>query len=280
MFVLFSFKEPKRGMYSQKDLTFILHKEKIEYRYQLTRETFRKTIIAPTNLIAFFEGIFTWLIMANTLYLIYPYIQYAPYNISPVMSSLFMTVFGVPGAIIGALTFGRLSDRLGAKNLKNRVLLIVASLFVILISVIMFFAIPLPSLRPDEGNTLSILLGYPMLWVLCVVIFILRAVIGIYNINQNPILQAVNLPEAQGQVMAFGQFLETISMGLGPLIACILLTANGGNYLLTSLFLCLLGLPGPILWLFALKTINKDHIRVQNILKERANELQFSSFDR
>jgi MFS family permease len=276
IFVQIFFKEPKRGMYSQKDLTNVLQNDHIQYNYQLTRETIRKTIFTPTNLIAFLEGIFTWLILANTMYLIYPYIQSAPYNISPVMSSLILTIFGVPGAIFGAIAFGRLSDRLGAKNLKYRVVLIVSSIFGLLISVLIFFSLPLPHLTPEDGNNLAILVRLPMLWILAFMIFILRAVMGIYNINQNPVLQAVNLPEAQGQVMAYGQFLETMAMGLGPLIAGFLLTASGNNYFFTGLSLCLIGLPGPLLWLFALKTVNRDHTKVQVILQQRAKELQLN----
>jgi hypothetical protein len=42
----------------------------------------------------------------------------------------------------------------------------------------------------------------------------------------------------------------------------------------------LLGLPGPILWLFSLKTINKDQMRGQEILKNRANEIKSTSLDK
>lgn len=39
-------------------------------------------------------------------------------------------------------------------------------------------------------------------------VFIARSVVGLWNINQAPILQKVNLPEAQGAISSANQFLE------------------------------------------------------------------------
>ncbi|MHA1745960.1 MAG: hypothetical protein ACTSWW_08160, partial [Promethearchaeota archaeon] len=106
------------------------------------------------------------------------------------------------------------------------------------------------------------------------VMFSLRAVLGIYFINQNPIIQAINLPEAQGTVTAWGQFLETIANGLGPVIAGYLLSINQGNYFEAIKFIILLGLPGAVLWMVSLKFIKSDAKRIQTILKERTEELK------
>ena len=275
LIILFFFlKEPKRGQHSQKDLSDLLNSSDIVYKYQLNGKTIKSTIFSPTNIIAFIEGIFTWLIFSIALYLIYPYVQSEPYNISPVSNAILMIIFGMPGAIFGGIIFGKISDHFGNQNIKWRILLIVFSIISLFVSIVLVFVIPLEPLTPEEGNNVIIIFSYPSGWLFGMIIFTIRAVLGIYNVNQNPIIQAINLPEAQATVSSWGQFLETIANGLGPVIAGYILTVNQGNYFEAAWITILLGIPGAILWIFALKYIKSDVTRVQNILSYRAKELK------
>nr|WP_280178729.1 MFS transporter [Candidatus Prometheoarchaeum syntrophicum] len=266
-------KEPKRGQNSQKDLSNLLNSTDIVYEYQLNAKTVKSTIFSPTNIIAFIEGIFTWLIFAIALYMIYPYLQSEPYNISPIANGILMIIFGMPGAIFGGIVFGKISDTFGKRNIKWRVILIIFSIITLFISIVLVFVIPLQPLTPEEGNNIILLFSYPSGWMFGLIIFTIRAVLGIYNVNQNPIIQAINLPEAQGTVSSWGQFLETIANGLGPVIAGYILSVNEGNYFEAAWITLLLGIPGAFLWILALKFINSDVARIQRILKLRTKEL-------
>lgn len=266
--------EPKRGMQSNTDLTAVLQNQETNYQYQLTKETFRSTILRPTNIFAFIEGIFTWLIFAIAIYMIYPYIQSPPYNISPVASAVLMIFFGIPGSVVGGLVFGRLSDKLGQKNILNRVNLIIISIFLLFFAILCVFLIPLEPFTPEQGNNIFYLLKFYQTWLLGLIMFTLRAVLGIYFINQNPIIQAINLPEAQGKVTAWGQLLETIANGLGPILVGAILTVNAGNYLQAAWITILMGLPGGFLWIAARRYIHKDVARIQSLLQARAKEME------
>ncbi|MFW9971985.1 MAG: MFS transporter, partial [Candidatus Odinarchaeota archaeon] len=131
-------KEPKRGS-MRKELKDVLSNENVIYEYKLTKETIRSTIFSPTNLIAFFEGVFTTILIAVPDFLLIAYLQSPPLNISPFNLSLFLIIFGLPGGFIGSLGFAKISDKLGKKNIKYRVFMIVLSLVIIFIGFIFFF---------------------------------------------------------------------------------------------------------------------------------------------
>ena len=102
---------------------------------------------------------------------------------------------------------------------------------------------------------------------------IARSVVGLWNINQSPVLQKINLPEAQGKISSANQFLEAIGSGTGPIIAGFLLITYGQNFQLTILITMILGTIGGLLWLLATIWINKDVNRVSTILTQREKEL-------
>ncbi|TFF88953.1 MAG: MFS transporter, partial [Promethearchaeota archaeon] len=127
--MFFLLKEPKRA--SMRDEFKGILSLDIEYKYKLNRKTIKSTIFSNTNIIAFIEGIFTWILFSIAIYLIYPFIQSPPYNVSPIVSSFLMIIFGIPGAIFGAITFSKVSDKLAEKNIKNRIYLIVISMLIL-----------------------------------------------------------------------------------------------------------------------------------------------------
>lgn len=97
-----------------------------------------------------------------------------------------------------------------------------------------FFLIPLPGFTSAVGNNILILLQSPWIWVLGALLFTRMMVSIVYSINQPPILQAVNLPETQGKISSWNQFIETIGQGIGPTIASLLLIATMNNFVSTA----------------------------------------------
>ncbi|MHA1792560.1 MAG: MFS transporter [Promethearchaeota archaeon] len=266
-------KEPKRGI-KHHALTNLLSQSNMKYKYRLNKNTVKSTIFSPTNIIAFVEGIFTWILFSIAIYLIYPYIQSPPYNVSPVVSSFLMIIFGIPGAIFGSLAFSRLSDRLSQRNARWRIYMIILSLVILFIVVILLFIVPLPHVSKEDGNSLAKLMTYPVMVVFGILIFILRSVLGIYNMNQTPLLQKINLPEAQGMISSWNQFLETIGYGLGPLISGYLLTQNNQNYVITAVTSLIIGIPSIFMWSIANKWLESDITRIDAILERRAREMK------
>jgi predicted MFS family arabinose efflux permease len=109
--------------------------------------------------------------------------------------------------------------------------------------------------------------------MLGIIALIARAIVGLWNINQPPILQAINLPEAQGTISSANQFLEAIGSGTGVIIAGAVLSLFYNNYQLTVGITLGIGIIGGMLWLLAARWINQDVNRISEILKKRSREL-------
>ncbi len=265
-------KERKRAA-NHEELKDVLVDEDIVYDYKLNKETFRKTILSKTNIIAFVEGIFTTIVITVPDFLLVAYLQSEPYNMTPVSTSIFMIIFGIPGGIFSMLVLSKISDKFAKKGIKYRVYLIMFSIIsMYLIFMFIFFA-PIPELSKEEGNNIFVILSFPITWMMGIGALLARSFGGLYGINQAPVLQKINLPEAQGLISSSNQFLELIGSGTGPILAGVLLMVLNQNYQLTVFIVLATGIFGAFLWLLAVIWINKDAERISCILKSRRSEL-------
>jgi MFS family permease len=269
--------EPKRGS-QQEELYHLLQDESIEYNFQIDREMMKKTMLSKTNITALIEGIFTCILMSSLNFLILNYVQNPPINISPFSTGIFMVIFGLTGGLLGQLMLARISDKIASKNPVRRLPLIVIAIIGGLITFALFFFIPWVPLTPEQGKNISFLMALPTMWVMGALFFTSRSIFSLYIVNQSPVIQQINLPEAQGQIVSWNQFLEQFGRGLGPLICGVLLLSTNTNYQITVLVVVLCIIPGIILWILAMKWFPSDKEKIKTILSERAKTLNSKNF--
>lgn len=268
-----SIKEPKRGA-QREELSPVLEQSAVTYDYQLDKKMMIKTMFTKTNLVALIEGIFTSVYMGSLTILFLPYIQTDPHNISPLATGIFLALFGLTGGVFIELFLARLSDKVAEKKRESRLYLIILSLAGGAGTFILLFFIPLPSLSIEQGNDVLYVFSFPVIWLMGTVYVLTSSVSALYDINQPPILQEINLPEAQGQIVALNRLLESIGFGSGPLIAGLLILLTGENYQFVALMIGLFSIPGTILWILGFKWYHKDRNSINRILMERAETLE------
>ena len=271
--VVIKISEPKRGA-QRAELMHVLKDDSVQYDFKLDRKMMRETMLSKTNQVALIEGIFTSIFIGSLIILILPYIQTEPHNFSPFVTGVFLAIFGLTGGLIGQVVLARISDKVSKENSKNRLYFIVSALTAGAFSFILIFFLPLPHLTVEEGKDLVLLFSFPIIWIFGVIRVFSRAISSLYEINQPPILQEINLPEAQGRIIAWNRFLEAIGFGAGPLIAGILIVITGYNYQLVAILIGLIAVPGIILWIIALRYFEEDRQRINEILAERAEILK------
>ncbi|MHA2430459.1 MAG: MFS transporter [Promethearchaeota archaeon] len=268
--------EPKRGA-QQEELYHVLQDDSIEYDFQINKEMMRKTMLSKTNSVALIEGIFTCILMSSLNFLILNYVQNPPYNLAPFSIGVFMVVFGLTGGLIGQIFLSRVSDKIAMKDPVKRLPIIVISIIGGLVTFALFFFLPWVPLTPEQGKNIAYIMTIPTMWIMGALFFTSRSIFSLYIVNQSPVIQQINLPEAQGQIVSWNQFLEQFGRGIGPLLCGVLLVFTGTNYQITVIVVILCIVPGVILWLLAIKWFPKDRTQIKTILKERAELLKSRS---
>ncbi|MFX0031679.1 MAG: MFS transporter [Candidatus Hodarchaeota archaeon] len=266
-------KEPKRGA-RQEELYHVLQDDSIEYNFQINKDMMRKTMLSKTNSVALIEGVFTCILMSSLNFLILNYVQNPPYNLAPFSIGVFMVVFGLTGGLVGQILLSRISDKIAIKKPVNRLPIIVIAIIGGLVTFALFFFLPWVPLTEEQGKNILYIMSIPTMWIMGALFFTSRSIFSLYIVNQSPVIQQINLPEAQGQIVSWNQFLEQFGRGIGPLLCGVLLVFTSTNYQITVIIVVLCIIPGVILWLLAIKWFPKDRNQIKKILKERAELLK------
>ncbi len=273
MLVMRNIEEPKRGA-QQKELFDALKDDSIMYDFQIDKKTMKKTMLSKTNKVALFEGISTNILLGALTTLVLPYLQTPPHNISPFSTSVFIILFGLTGGLVGQLFLANLSDKKSAKKPILRIHFIILSLAGGVVSFAYFFFLDLPVNTPEQGRDILYLMSHSVMWIMGAIYFISQSISALYMINQRPLLQEINLPEAQGQITSWNQFLESIGYALGPVIVGFYLIITNFNYQITVLIIILFIIPGVLLWSLAIKYYPEDAEAIKHILEERSKILK------
>ncbi|MHA1670798.1 MAG: MFS transporter [Promethearchaeota archaeon] len=269
VFFFFYVKEPKRGI-QNKELQTVLTDDKIEYDFKLTKEIMRKTMLSKTNIAALVEGIFSNVFIGSLDMILLPYLQTPPHNVSPLVTGLFIIIFGGIGRVFGQILLARFSDKVALKNSVRRIHFIIIALVGGSLTFFLMFFVPLPYLSIEEGASIIFFFSFPASIIMGILIFASDGISSLYMINQPPVLQEINLPEAQAQITSWNQFLEHIGYGMGPLIAGIIITSFGQNYQISVSLIVLFNIPGILFWILSIKYYPKDKQRISKILGDRA----------
>jgi MFS family permease len=139
-------------------------------------------------------------------------------------------------------------------------------------SLALAFTIKIDGMTPEEGKDLSFLLKIPEIYVIGLFITLILMGRILYLSNQKPVIQAINLPETQGFVASWNQFLEVFASAIAPVLSSLILSSLG-SYRTTAIICCLFGIPSILCWLLSRKFIKKDIAKVHEILHERADEI-------
>lgn len=265
--------EPKRGIQS-KELQSVLSDDKIEYDFKMNKELMRKTMLSRTNIAALMEGIFSNVFMGSLDMIILPYLMTSPHNLSPIVTGVFVVVYGIFGRILGQVVLSRLSDKVAERKGVRRIYFIIISLIGGSITFVLMFFVPIPNLTESQGANIGLFFSLPVSFMMGILIFSSDAVSSLYAVNQPPVIQEINLPEGQGQIVSWNQFLEHIGYGLGPIIAGVFISIFGQNYQVSAIIITIFVIPGTILWILSLKWYPQDIKIIKDILKERAEILK------
>jgi len=264
--------EPKRGA-QQEELYHVLQDDSVEYDFQIDKKMMRKTMLSKTNSVALIEGIFTCILISSLNFLILNYVQNPPYNLAPFSIGVFMVIFGLSGGLVGQIFLSRVSDKIALKDPVRRLPIIVIAIIGGLVTFALFFFLPWVPLTPEQGKDIAYIMTIPAMWIMGALFFTSRSIFSLYIVNQSPVIQQINLPEAQGQIVSWNQFLEQFGRGIGPLLCGILLAFTRTNYQITVMIIVLCIIPGVILWILAMKWFPVDRENIRTILAERAEIL-------
>ncbi len=276
LFLVFRFEEPKRGN-KEMELRKALEQTDAKYEYKITKDTMRSVLLSRSNILVLLEGIFTSLFFGIVDLVLIPFIQGPPRNVSPSVSSYLILLFSIPATIIGSVYLAKFSDRKAKQSIKNRLNLIIIGLIIGAVFVSLIFLIPIPSFSREEGDSFLHIIQVPSILAVGFVLFVSRVSFSIFNVNQTPIIQELNLPETQGTMKSLNQLVEVLGYALGPVFAGILIVVFGGNYFALTPCILLFSLPGIVMWILVFKSFDSDRKRISQVLSARAEQIEKES---
>ncbi|TFG04984.1 MAG: MFS transporter [Promethearchaeota archaeon] len=269
MFVLYGVKGQNYQMGSNEKLIQDRNKntKDFDYDYHLTWKNFKDLFQKRTNLLIFLEGIFSLLGMGIIIFSFYPFLIEGPAHLTPFTVSLIYILFIIPFQLLGIFFWGKLGDKFAKKNEKFRIWLIVISFTITTPYFMLVFWIQ--GTPAESTDSLTAALMNPGILTFIILFTFGAFLLGMYDPNQPPIINSVNLPETRGSVYAVNRFVEELGGAIGPLVLGIIFESFGYSFYTAISIGMLFFIPGTICWLVVLKTFNKDHQKIVQTVNER-----------
>jgi len=239
------------------------------YSYKINWDSFIGILKNKTNILIFVEGIFSILGISIITTYLYPFLIESPSHLTPIIISILMLIFIFPSQLIGNYFWSRIGDFLERKYIKARILLIALEFTITTPFFIFIFWIPISPIISTDSLQLAFTNSSLMIFICLFSIGIFLS--AIYDSNQPPIINKINLPETRGSVFAINRFVEELGGSLGPLLVGIFFEITGQNLSIAMTIGMLFMIPGIFCWWSILKTFSKDYKTVKSILMKRFN---------
>ncbi|MHA1312637.1 MAG: MFS transporter [Candidatus Helarchaeota archaeon] len=256
----------------EKELEQVMVKD-MEYGHKFNLESLR--VLSKTRSIIFIlvEGISSYIMWGLFSTMLFPFLQTGAGRLSSLMASLVMILFSFPATIFGVAFLSRVSDRVAQNKPLNRVRLIIFMLISTFIFMLILIYIPIIPMTESQGRNFFFVFLNPGILMIGGIVAAVTIVGSLWDINQAPIMEMLNLPESRGTTYAINRFLEAIGHGFGPFLAGIFLLLTSGNFQLSMTLGLLFGIPGIVSWFFILLFFDKDRAKISQLMTERAGKI-------
>lgn len=302
VFLLLLVKEPKRAS-KEENLKDVLSDEEIDYshHYKIKKEDLKFVYKRKTNIflvLNFFDNVISGVIVSYLLLYLNTEIGLTLNftNISFELVLIFLgVIIGLGIAFFGQFYFAKLGDKkYKSGDLRGRIkIMVLCALFQIPFIAAALF------LTPTFGSTKTIFLGTVQVddvtfWI---VFMIMLALIGVglagsFGGTPNWYASLIdgNLPEQRGTMIAIASLMDTIGRAVGAFAGAFFFALYNTssdpiaqNYPISLMLITVgfvFGIISALMSIPSLLTSEKDFSEVQNILKERAIELEKISRER
>lgn len=248
-------KEPERGR-TEHALEDLIQKG-IAYKQRISLGDFKFILSNKTNIYTFLQGIpgtIPWGILG---YWMIHFLEKSK-GFSKENGTTVFLLLGV-GATVGSIVFAKIGEKAYEKKPKYMPILCGVG---VLIGVIPAFVLVNLDVPNPQGIELI---------KFFVLSFITGFLVSVPSANVKAILMNVNRPEHRGSVFAVFNITDNLGQGFGPAIGGLLVSSG---YFFMMNFSIFWWVPCGLLFFFVAKVIGMDRASLQNLLNERAKEMQ------
>lgn len=247
-----------------------------EYNKKITWKGFISVIKKPTNIFFLLQGVTGMMgVVIVTRYMNYWFTSNIGMDMDEFIASIILGAGAAIGALFGITLVGKWIDRKFNQNQLNKSLFFaITCLFV---QVIFYFILTMILEYPDTINPLynnfnDIFTYYPVFYGF-IIVFNLCSFCGTpVGTTVNVARTFVNAPEHRGTAAALYDLFDFIGSGIALIIGSIIFNLTG-DYQSTIFIGSLFWIISAVLWLFILRFIKRDYLKVREYLNNHVNQM-------